>query len=353
MGRQKKFITSALEAGAEAVIVPPDDIENTKKLGNIETISTSKESDFLLLEASTPEEVKQAISKAQEEKERKTILSVKIAGKEIEKAATKAGEHVDFIIMIAKDWKVIPLENLIAELQNKKAQILAGVKNAQEAKTAVETLEVGADGVVLNPREKGMEEIKETCEVLEELETEEFELVTGKITKIEPAGMGDRACVDTSSLMKIGEGMLVGSQSDGLFLIHSETLESEYVESRPFRVNAGAVHAYIQVPGGKTKYLSELQSGDKVIIANSEGEANTATVGRVKIERRPMLLIEAEHEGRKIKTLVQNAETINLVNKDGEPISVSNLEVGDEILIYLQEGGRHFGAQVDETLLER
>ncbi|KXA91178.1 3-dehydroquinate synthase [candidate division MSBL1 archaeon SCGC-AAA259A05] len=350
---RKKFLTSSLEAGADGVIIPPEDIEKTRKLGNIKVISNSEESDVLMLEASTQDEVERAISKIQEEKEKKVALTVKISGKELEKAAVEAGKKVDFLIMIAQDWKVIPLENLIAELQDVKAEVFAGVKNAQEAKTAVETLEVGATGVLLDPRNEGVEEIRKTCETLEELEEKKIQLVSAEVTKIEPSGMGDRACVDTASLMKIGEGMLVGSQSNGLFLVHSETLESEYVESRPFRVNAGAVHAYIQIPGGKTKYLSELQSGDKVLIVNSEGETSAATVGRVKIERRPMILIETEREDRKIRTLLQNAETINLVDKNGDPISVSKLEVGDEVLVNLQEGGRHFGAQVEETLIEK
>lgn len=352
-GDRKKFVTSALEAGADAVIIPPEDVKNARKLGNIKIISDSEESDILLLEASTPKEVDRAISKGESEKEREVALSVKISGKGLEEAAVEAGENVDFLVVIAQDWKVIPLENLIAELQGSEAKIFAGVKSSKEARTAVETLEVGADGVVLDPREKGTEEIRKTCETLEELKGERFELVPAKITKIKASGMGDRACVDTTSLMKLGEGMLVGSQSNGLFLVHSETLESEYVAARPFRVNAGAVHAYIQTPGGRTRYLSELESGDEVLIVNSEGEASTATIGRVKIERRPMLLVEAEHEGTKVKTLLQNAETINLVGKDGKPISVSELEPGDEVLVYLQKGGRHFGAQVEETLVER
>lgn len=349
---RKKFITSALEAGAEAVIVPSEDVEKTRKLGNIKIISKSEESDFFFLEASSVEEVEEAISKSRKQ-EKKTVLSIKISGKKLEKAAIKAGDYIDFLIVIAQDWKVIPLENLIAELQEAKTDLIAGVKNAQEAKTAVETLEVGADGVLLNPEEEEFEEIRKTCEILEELKHEKFELSPGKITKIKPVGMGDRVCIDTTSLMKIGEGMLVGSQSHGLFLIHSESLKSEYVEPRPFRVNAGAVHAYIRTPGGRTKYLSELESGDRVLIVNSEGEASEATVGRVKIERRPLLLVEAEYEDRKIKTLLQNAETINLVNKNGTPVSISDLEVGDEVLVHLQEGGRHFGAQVEETLLEK
>jgi len=43
--------------------------------------------------------------------------------------------------------------------------------------------------------------------------------------------------------------------------VHSESVENPYVEPRPFRVNAGAVHAYIMMPNGKTKYLDELQDG--------------------------------------------------------------------------------------------
>jgi len=75
-------------------------------------------------------------------------------------------------------------------------------------------------------------------------------------------------CVDTASLMVPGEGMLIGSQSNGLFLVHSESEESPYVAARPFRVNAGAVHAYIRV-GEKTRYLSELSAGDDVLVIDS------------------------------------------------------------------------------------
>ena len=354
---RKAFVTAALEAGANAVVVQPEEAAKASGLGAIEMVAREPADgvDVVMFSARTADEVTKAISSAKKLRDggSKVAILVEIAGKELEQAAVKAGKAADFLVVVARDWKVIPLENLIAGLQGSGAQILAGVKTADEAKTAVETLEVGSDGVFLDSQEHGAGEVRKVCEAIQELSQEKIELVPAKVTAVKQVGMGDRACVDTTSLMKIGEGMLVGSQASGLFLVHSESLESEYVASRPFRVNAGAVHAYIQAPGGKTRYLSELQAGDEVTIVDVEGNSRTGVVGRAKIERRPLLLIEAEHEGQKLKTLVQNAETINLVDKDGKPVSVVKLKPGDEILVHVGGGGRHFGMKVEETLVER
>lgn len=56
----------------------------------------------------------------------------------------------------------------------------------------------------------------------------------------------------------------------------------------------GPVHAYVAVPGGKTCYLSELKSGKEVILVDQKGHQRTAIVGRVKIETRPLILVEAK-----------------------------------------------------------
>ena len=153
--------------------------------------------------------------------------------------------------------------------------------------------------------------------------------------------------------MEPGEGMLVGSYSKNLFLIHSETLESEYVASRPFRVNAGPVQAYVRVPGNKTRYLSEIETGDEVLIINTEGKTRPAIVGRSKIEKRPLMLIEAEYDAVKFKTLVQNAETIRLVNEKSEAVSISNLKINDKVKVYVEDNARHFGISINETIIEK
>lgn len=56
----------------------------------------------------------------------------------------------------------------------------------------------------------------------------------------------------------------------------------------------GPVHAYVAVPGGRTSYLSELRSGTEVLAVSSEGRTRAVTVGRVKIESRPLMIVEVE-----------------------------------------------------------
>jgi len=147
--------------------------------------------------------------------------------------------------------------------------------------------------------------------------------------------------------------MLVGNSSAFTFLVHAETEHNEYVASRPFRVNAGAVHAYIRLPGDRTTYLSEVSAGTEMLVVDSEGRTTVATAGRVKVEVRPMLLIEAKVGGKLGSVFLQNAETIRLTAPDGTPVSVVALKSGDKVLCRLDEAGRHFGMRIKEDIQEK
>ncbi len=359
---RKKLLTTALESGADGVLVNSEDLIKARQLGNIKLISNSPESDVTLVgargEGDATVELPENLSDSKDlfkikelsKKAKKVCAYIEIRGKKYERLAALMAKNADFVIVVGKDWEVIPLENLIAELQKEKVQLLAGVKSLSQAKTVLETLEVGADGVMLQASKLGV--IKEIAKTIESA-GEKVDLRTGRVKKLKPVSLGDRVCIDTASLLTVGEGMLIGSQANGLFLVHSETLESEYVASRPFRVNAGAVHAYILTPGGKTKYLSDLKAGDEVLAVDFKGNTRTVVVGRVKIEKRPLMLLEVVSENKIYKTLLQNAETITLLKSDGRPISISKLKEGDELLLHIKNIGRHFGMEIEETLIER
>ncbi len=267
--------------------------------------------------------------------------------------------YVDFIVVSAKDWKIIPYENLIAEMHSNYTDLIAEVENVNEAELMLKTLEIGVDGILIKP--KNLNDIGD----LKKLIQSDFhiELTKAKISSIQTIPESERVCIDSTSLLNIGEGFLVGSTAAGFCLIHSETFETQFVASRPFRVNAGDVSAYLIVPNDdpdnlyRTKYLSELKGGDKVIAVTSEGDARIVSIGRVKIETRPMLRFELETvKDDKIITfacICQNAETIRLVGTDGQAKSVIDINIGDEVLVHIGPGATHFGTAIKETIIEK
>ncbi|WP_440007858.1 3-dehydroquinate synthase II [Halomicrococcus sp. SG-WS-1] len=275
---------------------------------------------------------------------------VRIKDEEYESFAEAAADDAEYTVVVGEDWTIIPLENLIARI-GEETELVAGVTSADEAKTAFETLEIGADAVLLDSDDP--DEIRATVAVRDDAERETLDLEWAEIRTVERTGSADRVCVDTGNLMDGDEGMLVGSMSRGLFFVHAETAESPYVASRPFRVNAGAVHAYVRTPDGGTKYLAELSSGDEVQVVDTDGNTREAVVGRVKIEKRPMFRIEVETEdGDRVETLLQNAETIKVATRDGRT-AVTDLEVGDELRVYREQGARHFGEAIEESIIEK
>jgi 3-dehydroquinate synthase II len=266
---------------------------------------------------------------------------------------------INFIIVKAKDWKIIPFENLIAEIHKTNTNLIAAVDDIGEAELMLKTLQVGTDGILMKP--KNSDDIKKLKELIS---TElNLELNAAKIKSIQSVSESERVCVDTTSLLKEGEGMLIGSTAKGFVLVQAEVFDTTFVASRPFRVNAGDVSAYILVPNEKanlpykTKYLSELKGGDKVIIADYYGNARIVNVGRVKIETRPMLRLELEfrkeNEIIKINYIGQNAETIRLIKPGGQIISIVDLKIGEDVLIHLGPGATHFGTAVDEDIIEK
>lgn len=282
---------------------------------------------------------------------KKIAYKVAIRGKEDENVAASAADFfVDYIILTCLDWCVIPLENLIAKTR-KKSKIIAEVQNFKDAKLVLEALELGTDGVLL--KTSNSDELKKTIDLVKKGNLT-LKLIPAKIVEIKQIGTGARVCVDTCALMVKDEGMLVGCQSSGFFLVEAEVTENPYVQARPFRVNAGSLSMYTFGSIDRTRYLSDLKAGEEVLIVKKNGEVRTADVGRVKIELRPLILVEAEVQGKRIKTILQNAETIRVVSIN-DSIPVTDLKANDEVLVHLaKSGGRHFGIAVEkETVIER
>ncbi|CAK7344445.1 unnamed protein product [Dovyalis caffra] len=270
---------------------------------------------------------------------------------ELQQLQPENGQAENVIIDLL-DWQIIPAENIVAAFQGSRKTVFAISKTHSEAQIYLEALEHGLGGVVLKVEDvEAVLKLEDYFNIRNEANNL-LSLTKAIVTRVQVAEMGDRVCVDLCSLMKPGEGLLVGSFARGLFLVHSECLESSYIASRPFRVNAvemdqesyandvewvrrisdgnvqGPVHAYVSIPGGRTSYLSELKAGKEVIVVDQKGQRRTAIVGRIESDDQTLYSI-----------FLQNAETVGLVAPcEGNGllkavIPVTSLKVGDEDLI--------------------
>ncbi|KAG2472779.1 MAG: 3-dehydroquinate synthase [Nitrosopumilales archaeon] len=334
-----KFLTQLENEGIKTVYLDPKSLGKTKT--KLSTIYPSAAAKYVILKKDS----------SSRPKGKKVGRKIKVlSNKDIDDILSSAKKGLDFVIVEVKDWKIIPLENIIAKLHKIHTKIFALARNPEEVRKMFSILEVGVDGVIFNTSS-----INEVREALVNLGTRSFELKTAKIVEIKSVGDGERVCVDTASMLHKGEGMLIGNRSNFLFLVHNESVGSSFTSPRPFRVNAGAVHCYTLSPDGTTSYLSEIETGSEVLVLDSKGKARRATVGRSKIERRPMIMIKAKIGDEVGGIIAQDAETIRFVKSNGHLVSVTHLKKGDSVLVYSKPAtGRHFGMEVsDEYILEK
>lgn len=326
--RDHRLITTALELGVDAIVCPEEITPEVKKLSRITVISSNGDlapgKDVYFERIQSPEDAHRVM--------------------ELLKHAPVCLEQ--------PDWNIIAVENLVAA----GGSLIVEVSSPDDARLALTILEKGVTGILVKTDKEHV--LREIVAVAREV-TERFNMEEAIVTSVKPVRPGDRVCVDMAMMLGEGEGLLIGDSSSFLFLVHGETLQNPYADPRPFRVNAGGVHAYTRIPGGKTRYLAELKSGDTVLVVSPDGKSREAVVGRVKIERRPLLIVTAEiplpsrEAPLSGNIILQNAETIRLVSPSGEARSVVDLKEGDRVLVTLDTPGRHFGTAVEETIVEK
>lgn len=253
---------------------------------------------------------------------------------------------------LALEWtgdRVIPLEWAVAR-RGRRFQLWTFARTVEEAPAALGALEHGADTVVVAVG--SVEEVDRLEALLDRPALPPLPWTETEVRAVRPAGLGDRVIVDTTSLLAPEEGLLVGSAAAFLFHVASEAVGSTFSRPRPFRVNAGAAHSYVLLADGSTRYLSELNGGDPVLVASPSGASRPVRVGRVKVERRPLTMVTATVEGRDRTVFLQEAETVRLSSTAGR-IPVTELRAGQKVWGVRLPSARHLGAAIEETIEER
>jgi 3-amino-4-hydroxybenzoic acid synthase len=250
-----------------------------------------------------------------------------------------------------RDPTKIPLEIVLAAAAGSDGSVITLADDVEEADIIYGVLEHGSDGVLMRARAVGDATALRAVAIAA---PDPVKLTELRVTRTRHVGMGERACVDTCSYLGQDEGILVGSTSKGLMLCVSETHPLPYMPTRPFRVNAGGIHSYTLGEGGRTRYLSELTAGDRVTAVRTDGSTRLVTVGRVKIESRPLISIDAESDdGRPVNLILQHDWHVRVLGPGAEVLNSTELRPGHRILGHLPSADRHVGYPIDEFCREQ
>ncbi|MDH1107704.1 3-dehydroquinate synthase II [Pseudomonas otitidis] len=270
--------------------------------------------------------------------------------------AIDQGLRFNYLWILFRDPTNIPLELVIASLQPTSTVLMKEIKAPTDVDDAIVSygvMEYGAEGVIFSPRDHGV--MSEFLARMSQAQSyANLNIQVGTVIDSRPVGMGYRACIDAATLFEPDEGMLVGSTSQGGVLCCPEVYFLPYMELRPFRVNAGAVHSYVFNTDNRTDYMSELKAGSPIMIVNSKGRVRRAAVGRMKIEQRPLRLIEVEFPGKeRVNVLMQDDWHVRIFSDAAKPLNISELKPGDKVLGYVTEPGRHVGIKINESIIEK
>lgn len=254
-------------------------------------------------------------------------------------------------VILFRDPTKIPLEIVLAAADRAPGNIVTVVADIEEAEIVFGVLERGSDGVMMPPKKVGD---ATGLKAAADSAPADLNLVELRVKRITHVGMGERACVDTCTYFREDEGILVGSHSKGMILCVSETHPLPYMPTRPFRVNAGAIHSYTLGQNERTNYLSELRAGSKIMAIDVKGHTRMVTVGRVKIESRPLLSIEAvAPNGQTVNLILQDDWHVRVLGPGGVVFNSTELKPDDVLLGYLPTEDRHVGYPIDEFCLEQ
>ena len=157
----EKVIQKLNETGINALFLPK--YSDKKELNDFEIYSFEKDADVVVIESEKWEG-------ADKTSNRLSYWTTLHSNSDIDNIAEIAKDNVESVIVEFEknaEWKIIPLENLIAELHNVNTKIYTVINDPSEIKMMFTILELGVDGVVL--RINNLEDMDKINSELEEL----------------------------------------------------------------------------------------------------------------------------------------------------------------------------------------
>ncbi|MBW4717539.1 3-dehydroquinate synthase II family protein [Saccharothrix obliqua] len=353
--RRESVVDAAVHARVDAIV--HDDpallatLPNTVRKVLLPATGAPAHDDLVVLREAADDAALDGLLAASRGGERDVAALVDVVDDATLTLACRSATALPYTVVRFKDPTKIPLEIVIAAADSAPGQLICAAADLTEARIVVDVLEKGSEGVLLAPTTA--DDVFRLMDVLR-AQTPPLNLSKLTVSSVEHVGLGDRVCVDTCTHFGEDEGMLVGSYSQGFILCCSETHPLPYMPTRPFRINAGALHSYVLGQDNRTNYLSELKAGSTVLGVGADGRTRRITVGRIKLESRPLLSIRAESEdGVQVNLIVQDDWHVRVLGPGAAVLNVTELKPGDQVLGYTATDQRHVGWPVGEFCVEQ
>lgn len=152
-----------------------------------------------------------------------------------------------------------------------------------------------------------------------------------EVTEVRELGIGLHARVDLCSTIHSQEGLMIGSSATRLLQI-STLPEPSGRRHLNFAVSAGSAQSFIYADNTRLRHLSRLQSGEQIFAVNAEGRRRQVIVGRVRIERSPLIAIETRSSQGASATLIAHQDpAVCLTSQEGRLLRVTDLMLGERI----------------------
>ncbi|QPB24339.1 3-dehydroquinate synthase II [Rhizobium sp. 007] len=137
----KEVVMDAIELGFNGILAQPEYISQIRQLARVKIISADPNADMIL---------------------GSDVFEIYLDGTNIGETLKTSNSNAP-VILYSDDWRVIPMENLLASRSN----VIQHVRSYEEAALSFEALERGADGILLET--SSSEEVRRVAHVVLQL----------------------------------------------------------------------------------------------------------------------------------------------------------------------------------------
>ncbi|KFG94350.1 3-dehydroquinate synthase [Burkholderia paludis] len=221
----------------------------------------------------------------------------------------------------------VPLERLLAQAGAAACRIVVSLADPHAAAYLASRLEQSPVDIAFAPHDAAaLRGMLAACGELRPREP--LKLKTFEVQSVEPLGVGLHAVIDGCSQLDGDECVLAGASATGLLLVAAGAARAP---GRPlaFGIDAGSAESFVFCGGDRTRQLSRLRSGERILTVDPAGDTRAIVVGRVRIESAPLVALHTRSaSGANVRVVMRGDGAVRVRTDDGACVGLADVAPG-------------------------